>query len=253
MFYGYFPIYGVEPFQNNAKVPLTGSFSSFGGGAELTSQNLLVTLWALPGPTPFPPVAGQLLQPMYVNETESGVINGVNLRQYNKSFLPMTYSRTACKFLFQTGSQDPLVTPLLGILNPPGELKNLYQNYCKAYLNNMSTLTVETLRSQFDYQAWEARTVNTSIFNTDTPCQSAFGGLGFAPLPLVKTSGADGVFPEFYTNLAYTLATPDPARFIADVKSIADGNFYVPVIFGPEDPSAFAWSAEINWPHSIAR
>ena len=133
MYYEYIPVYGVEPFQNNTNAPV-GAFGGFGGGAEITDQNLLITLWSLANKQHIPPATGQLLQPDYVNVTD-GSNNGVLLTHLSQGFSQLVPSRTSCKILIINHAIDPLPLPLLGIMNPPGELKNLYQNYCKAYLS----------------------------------------------------------------------------------------------------------------------
>jgi hypothetical protein len=256
--YAYSPLYGVEPFENVAGAPLTnislgGQVETFGGGAKITNNNLLVTLWgnlenAAPPANPFP-IAGDLLQPA---DSVTGQVSAY-AQDFQKGLSQVFDSRTTAKFRFQqTDGEGAFVeTPLMAVLNPPAEIKNYYQRVMKV-VNNEPTF----LRSALDMLVWEAQFFSSDFSLSLTNAQgliTAGNSLGF---PLLKTSGADGVFPEFYPVLSQLLILQDVAGIKAYLEAIADGDFFIPVLIQPTTPppaSEDPWGVKITWPHSIAR
>lgn len=268
MGYSYLPVMGVEPFSNVAKAPLTtldttgsADVTTFGGGAEITGDNLLITLWGnlvlAQNPTD-PPLSGQLLQPDYA-AIEGGAVRDVFPGILNKGFSPFAKSRTSFKLGFvSTPGQDspPFVTlPLMGIMNPPGELKNAYMYAAKAAkaaisTNNPFGVLVQFKKSILDFLMWRAAFA-LGTFPQQTGQQGVFSAGGLFLLPLAKTSGADGVFPEFYPPAIALVALGDADAINAYFDNIAAGNFYVPAFFSPAvDPQGNFWNVEISWPGS---
>ena len=269
--YGYIPIFGVEPFKNVAGAPLTtvNSFNlkttTFGGGANNTRNNLLVTLW---GNLQFSEtfsgtvLAGDLLQP--VDASVEGSIAEILPGLANNGFSSFADSRTSFKLSFvQNSDEDPFVSsPLMGVLNPPGELKNAYKYLAKAMQvaisagNPVGVLTTFK-KSVLDLFMWRGAfcTTGSSIAQiTALSGTLAAGNIFF--LPLLKTSGADGVLPVFYPSLLLELiATGDVDAVNVYLTALAAGDFFVPVFFSPTatPASGAAWFAEITWPHSTPR
>jgi len=74
-------------------------------------------------------------------------------------------------------------------------------------------------------------------------------------IPLLKTSGADGVLPVPYPSLLDLLAAGDANAVNVYLTALAAGDFFTPAFFSPTATraSGAAWLAEITWPHSTPR
>jgi hypothetical protein len=270
--YSYLPIFGVEPFKNVKNVPVTtfngvsGDYiTTFGGGADVTGDNLLITLWgnleSYSGPL-VAPLGGDLLQPDYAMIEGAGVTD-ILPGLLNKGFLPFAKSRTSFKITFlQSDGEGAFVTlPLMGIMNPPGELKNAYKYAAKAAqaaltVNNPTGVLINFKKSTLDALMWRAAFCGSSgSLDQITALSGFFASGNLFVSPLAKTSGADGNFPEFYPNVFGLLLAGDLAGANAYFDEIAKGNFYIPTYFEPVvDPgNENFWLAEITWPHSVPR
>lgn len=274
MGYSYLPVFGVEPFDNVAKVPVSAfdplvgaDITTFGGGADVTGDNLLVTLWGniQPGQAPNdPPVGGDLLQPTYTM-LEGSDVKATLPGLINNGYSPFAKSRTSFKIALLSSvvpdAPSFITLPLMGILNPPGELKNAYMYAAKATrtavsANNPTGALVQFKKSILDFLMWRgAFSVSTNIgISQECGIEGTISVGGLFILPLAETSGADGAFPVFYPSLVSLIATGDVAAIQAYLDNIAAGNFYVPLYFQPlVDPGANLWLAEITWPHSVPR
>ena len=243
--YNYQPIYGVEPYDDVTGV---GVAAEYGGGAKITGQNLLVSLWAVDdGPALS---TGRLLKPFQnTQEAElqaelqaaNGTLNFINF--YN----PVFNSRTAARFTLQAdiSPEPPFAFPVLAILNPPGELKTFYSHWITAQLDNNypSGLEQNFFRSGFAPLAWNAHYATVSGSEVE-----GLGGETDFLETFALTSGADGVFPTIPDVSFLT-----PAGFIAWLDQVIAGDWYWPVLIAPEVVEDETAMVTISWPHSIAR
>ncbi len=248
--FSYLPLFGVDPFYNAAGADVT---TGYGGGAKVTGDNLLVTLWsATADEGGGPPLFVDLLQPSYASVTANALPDYLDSYEtYANLAKPFASSRTAAKYLFANGSSD--IDTFLAVLNPPAELKNHYMSMATAVLAaNAYGFQLDMLKScANDSFVWGGRTVNG--LGTPVASTSVVFGSVFEPLPLLRTSGADGVAPVFYTTFEEAVAASDPdvgADFIASLKEVAKGNFFVPAMIVADAAEVIT---TLEWPHSIAR
>ena len=246
--YLYQPIYGIEPWENNANAPLV---SDFGGGARRTNENFLVSLWTIDvyGDNAFQPVAGRLLRPANVTPFAAmldGFIPGLGTNGLKTVF----DSRTSARFQYTTDAFVPSTInfPLLAILNPPQDMKTQYQNTVKASLDPSAPggLNIRVLRSIADLGAMEAYFYNNDFSGPlagSTSLGSILGNI-LGTTALTATDGSDGVFPTFFD---YTT----PASVVAAIDAISRGAFFLPVLIAPTEADNF--TVTLNWPHTAAR
>lgn len=258
--YTYTPVYGVERFKNVTNAPVTNitpvspGAETFGGGAELTNNNLLVSLWSnLQVDENLLPVAGDLLQPIYAQDGAA-----VSFLPTHRLYAPMFDSRTAFKISFHQEEQDAEpMGQLLGFMNPPAELKNFYQNAARAVLDGASPIgfDFESLKNGVgvDSAIWEGSASEWNpVGHQSNPEPLAFFIGNLVGFPLAKTSGANGIFPTFYTSVALALSTSDFAGMKTTLEGVSRGDFYVPVLFNAGAVGE-TLLYKFTWPHSIAR
>ncbi len=260
------PIYGNEPWKPVAGksfadsaglVPASPSDAQFGGGAEITAQNLLVNLWSITESdedTGLPIQGAQLIPaPNFgVPEVFPGITNfgSVGLSQ-------LLDSRSAARFLLSPLTEEGPEPPLLGVMNPPGGMKTLLQNALKGFILDPSGIfgiSGGFNSGALDGNVWGFQASQPSGFDggDPVPFEVVFGSLAgsfFSDIPFLKTSGADGSYPEFFTPLFF--ANPSEVQELLD--AIATGNFYVPFIFDWDTETAPFLQLTVSWPHSAAR
>ena len=251
--YQYQTIYGIEPYAAKGVSPAT----AFGGGADVTNDNLIITMWNLPGfnGSGFP-TTGQLLKPFRFSPDGLAAIAGAGSAGVGlgNGFNQVFNSRYSSRFYLQDvniGQEVPqymLTEFLLAVLQPPQDVVNDFLTYAKNIAPGGIFGTIDFLRSFFYGITWNFRAMDLSM----VPVQEgvAFGGLfnlGGA-FSFMKTNGADGVFPEFYPTT--------PVGFLQLMQDITSGKpFYIPCIFTRSEtfetelPEMF----EISWPGSNAR
>lgn len=255
--YEYQTIYGIEQY-DPLEVPVS---SNFGGGADVSNNNLLITLWNLPGyQGSGVPAGGQLLKPfIYTGDgalaTAGAASGGVGLPG---GFQQVCKSRYSSKFYLKDvnlGSvEDPdyeLVNFVMAILQPPQDIVNDWLTYAKNLKVDPSVssgFTLDFLKSFFYPLAWHFEASNVSF--TPNAEAAAFGGFFnvASSFAMTKTSGADGVFPEFYPQTN--------AGLFQLLQDVTNGKpFYIPCIFSrnqtldTETPEMF----EISWLGSNAK
>ena len=236
--YIYQPVYGVEPWQDNAGV---GYPADYGGGARVTAQNLVISMWGEPtggGSTPV------FLVPGYATPgalEQDAFIAGSG----TKGTTPIANSRTSSRFALQVELDGGLDTLFYAFLNPPSDFKSQVQNAVKANLNAPNG--IEVLKSLYSWLAFEFYVTN--LKSQPLVAAATFSGI-FGFLPLFATSGADGVFPEALPDL---LGDGLPAAQ-STLNAINSGNFYIMCLFFGqfEEPDTTAVYT-INWPHTAAR
>lgn len=267
--YLYQPVYGVDPWEKNGQlysdiegtVPVASG--QFGGGAKITGQNLLISLWwvettkDLDGITV--PASGALLIP----KVEFGNVDrppppaaSVNVvAGRDIEFL----SRTAARFLLNLWDlPDPPATwTLLAALNPPPGMKERLANATE-YTQGNGGITGFSRKPLLDSLLWNAE-ASENISGGPIPFGGALPDFGAGQadayaaggsnqnlvFPLLKTSGADGVYPEFFGGT--------PSEILAEQEARNKGDFYVPMQLrlAPEsgDDAVFT----LSYPHSAAR
>jgi len=252
--YQYQTVYGIEPYDAlnvSEAVP-------FGGGADVTNDNLIITMWNLPGfdGSGFP-VSGQLLKPFRFSPDGLAAIagaasDGVGI---GNGFNQVFNSRYSSRFYLQDkniGSQEApeylLTEFMLAVLQPPQDVVNDFLTYAKNIAPGGGFGTIDFLRSFFYGISWNFRAMDLSMAVMQEG--ASFGGLfnlGGA-FSFLKTNGADGVFPEFYPLTA--------AGFIQMMLDVTNGKpFYIPFIFSRSETfeTENAEMFEVSWPGSNAR
>ena len=244
--YSYIPQYGVEPF-----------IDSVDGGASLTGDNLLVSLWTAEDKGGVPPdpyvLFNSIIRPSTTNSDEPS-----NIRTgYEKTF----HSRCSAKFYFGPADDDT-VWPLCAVLNPPEEYKQLLVNavrYIGDGASDPSDLdNYEVLKSLQACLAWQLPSLGSStnaLNSTRSPTSveamfseyiplSPVGNGASRILPFLRTNGADGQVPAFFD-------TTTVSGVQAMIAAVNRGEFYVAALIANiAEDAAFV---EIRWPHSAAR
>jgi hypothetical protein len=236
--YTYVPIYGVEPY-DAMNVPVA---QEFGGGADITNDNLLITLWGVDLVDLAIPLTGELLKPYPntqagANDAAAAAAGGLN--NYLEGFSQFYNSRYSSRFIFSR-NEEFQHDQLLGVMQPPQDLKNQLALAVKTNNNSVSFQA-----SVLSLPAWHYYVTN--LFNGAISGFAFFGGGSpsiFGTIPFLKTSGANGVFP-----VAFDTST------IAGLKAMFDavilGNFYVPVLIGTSENIDLAH--DLAWGHSPGR
>lgn len=246
MAYNYQPVYGVEPYEDVAGVGLA---APFGGGAKITGQNLLVSLWTIDDEDM---TSGRLLKPK--KNTEEAAIQAEaraadGALDFLNSLDQVFDSRTATRFLFQFDAVPGFGPPFLAILNPPGELKDFYSRWLKAKVDNNYPTGIEQVieKSAFAPLAWNAHCA-TVVQSGSTIVEGAFGAQTEFLETFALTSGANGVFPNI-PEVSFL----SPSGFVAWLDQVIAGDWYWPVLIsqGPSEGQTSMFT--LSWPHSIAR
>lgn len=249
--YIYNPIYGVEPY---AALGVPES-AQLGGGAQVTQENLLVTMWGnINIPAGFIPTSGDLMKPQtafgdYLNSVVPE-LKDLNTEGYKQDFV----SRYSARFLIDVKGEQDVAFPLMGVLNPPAALKQRLAGSLEVAPSAAPAgWTVTVKKPITDGSSWglSAQTIDLDgSFGIDADISGAFGAV-FSELPLCATDGSDGVFPTFYQNLlSGSFGGGTLAQMQEFVDAVNSGNFFIPVIFDSSDTD---FSVTIEWPHSIGR
>ena len=277
--YFYHTSYGIDPYvaipgkeYDDAAGTVPAVDGAFGGGAQVTQENLLISMWTVtetapssinPPSSPIP-LGGALLKPTY-----AGVF-----KDSGDVAKPFFNSRYAARFSLGNivaGGKDPqaftyigewgvtaLPSGVMAILNPPPELK---QRLASA---------VRDLVSAPDPSASEFPTLGPFLtaLNFDVEFKRGLGSVPVAQnlrynaggsyrlghpivpaLPLARTNGADGNYPVIF-DLYDTAASEEMYQRVAE-----QGEYYIPFWFyGDDVPSDTTFiDVTIRWVHSTAR
>lgn len=252
--YQYFPVFGVEPYEANS-VPVS---DNFGGGADVTNNNLMITLWSLPGyGGSGNPTTGQLLKP-FVNTADgaaaitSAAAGGVGIAHGYDQTLKSRYSSRFFLIDVNLGSQEQpnwmLPTFMLALLQMPQDMRNDLLSFVKRPVS-ASPVNIDFLRSFFYSQTWDFSAASP-VFQVFQEA-AFFGGFyntGGGTSALCKTSGADGTFPVFYEQ-----STDGSIEMVQDLINGED--VFVPCIFtrGETLDSVNPEMFSISYPGSNAR
>lgn len=241
--YQYQPVLGVEPYKANG-VPLA---NAFGGGADVTNDNLLISLWAVTALTDGTPTAGQLVKPFRNTSWGAAQLAAADTAVATdsaKGYGSVFSSRYASRFFLIQGDEGSVLPDFLfAVLQPPQDFKNLIQNSFKSVvLDPDKTLGVNvTIQGPILLNfCWKFEAENAD--QTPRPETCTFSG---GAVQYYKTDGSDGVFPQpFLTNT--------PENRLEYYKKTIEGDFYVGAYFSIDD-NAGAGFFNIYWPGSNAR
>ncbi len=244
--YSYIPQYGVEPF-----------IDSVDGGATITGDNLLISLWTAEdkgGEAPDPYVLfNEIIRPSTTNSDEEASIRPA----YEKAF----HSRCSAKFFLAPGGDG--TWPVCAVLNPPDEYKQQLANSVRYIGDGASDPTdlanYEILKSLQVCSGWQIPSINQASGSINSllslPVEAMFSQyIPLAPvgvtvtriMSLLRTSGADGQVPEFFD-------TSTVAGVQAMIAAVNRGTFYVAAFLMGVDAVGVNSYCEIRWPHSAAR
>jgi hypothetical protein len=240
--YNYSPNYGVEDYAEVNGLD----------GAKVSQDNLCITLWEIDGGAFAPPFAfGNLIVPNYINDAVP--------EQNRAAFKQGMKSRTSC-LSFLVPSNDPKLTnDLCLVLNPPPEYR---QQMAQAVVFNggdpldLANYTIsKSLQGNYTWRPTYQLTtgigdeniidfspVSPVIFSTYLQLDP----VDAAPLPFLKTNGADGVAPVFFDRTT----AGGVAEMIAAVNG---GEFYIAMAFADLGVGGTGKHFGAVWPHSAAR
>lgn len=248
--YQFSPQYGVEP--SNGK-----------GGIDITQDNLVIGVWGL-DPQAIPTlVFTELLKPVTENDYYPK-----NLQQ---GFAQAMDSRHSALFFLATGviNGPSNVNFNAMVLNPPPEYKqqmvdavsfnggdptdlanytikkSLQGNYAWRFTSEL----IDTVSGSRNAQGVQYGTAGQKVnwYSTYLPLPSTQFGGGFE-MAFLKTSGADGVAPQFFDR-----TTVNGVNEM--IEAVNDGDFFIAVgaIYNNNNDNIPGWYQGITWPHSAAR
>lgn len=236
--YRYAPSYGVERFKDNGGL----------GGAEVTNDNLLITLWSVDAKIPFDP--GSLIVPSYadpnVPANEQPAYEQAAKSRDSARFLAQSFS------FFETGF-------ILAVLNPAQEYKQKLADAVSYNGGPVGSIASYTIKKSLQVSyLWEVYAIVSppgfggnaypdigippTVFSTYLDLAFPPPGPSAAPIPFLKTNGADGVAPVFFDR-----STSDGVKEM--IAAVNRGDFYVAMFIEP-DGDAYV---SIKYPHSVAR
>jgi hypothetical protein len=229
----YIPVYGVEPY-NAQGVPLA---DDYGGGADITQQNLLTTLWLLETPQVVAD-GGVRIKPSVLSNNPGVAVIGPGLlrQQFN--------SRYAARFLLASIDNYIEVPNYLAILQMPPEVLEgfLINNAAEATLPQPTLNLKNPFVSQY---CWDAKVEDVINRHLAVEADITFSDVANASLPLLaKSDGSDGNYPAFWDMTQ--AATYNALR--------AGAPAYACCLMQFDSPATPANAlVTIRWPHSSAR
>lgn len=247
--YIYQPVYGVEPY-DALGVPQS---AQTGGGAKITNQNLVRTVWSIEGEFNNAPDAGRLLKPVtefgdfFAQASDDSAIglSDIGLKQ-------VFDSRYAARFLFAAKGKQEVSWPAMAMLHAPQSYRQALVGAVRAQIDD-NAVGGNTIFSKSVMQnlCWRGyyQIAEREGEQQDSTGVMTFGG-PFADVPLYKTDGSDGNYPEF---LPGPLQAASINELIETYNWINAGKpVFVPAVLAPDavDDSVLV---TIEWPHSIAR
>lgn len=226
MSYTYLPLFGVDNYN-----PLDVSVATpYGGGAFETEDNLLVTLWGVTQDEYGVPTAGNLIKPYVFTEAGAADVAGATaagISNAEKVYGQFFNSRYAARFYLAFEGDDSAPETLLGVLKPPGDMKNQLAQALTPPVSASAPLGFRTqargsLLSSYLWYFGATDVEYGQLSEEATFGGPSLGGVGSSGLNLLRTNGADGVFPQFYN------ASAQPREVIS---ALITGDYYVPVVF----------------------
>lgn len=238
-------------------VPTTEALAQFGGGHTETGQNLLAGLWTATadGANGMPNQGARLIPSSALTD---GAIAGIS----SKGLAPFYSSPTSLRV--DLGTQPSGFTAdktYLAVINPPEALKQAIAGsfVWGADPAFSDTVVKKSLVGGYDWRVL-FETAGAGIFATSgrpigivesldvviiSSVLSAFSGL-----PLLRTNGADGEYPQFFDISSIGALKTMQA-------TIDKGDFFIPIIFTWDQNGGTGGQAsatiDIEWPSSIPR
>jgi len=245
-------------------VPTTEALAQFGGGHVETGQNLLAGVWTVTDvdQSGMVPIQGaRLIDGSAIGNPAPGGIPGF----FENGMKPFYDSRTSARIVLD--SQPEGFTEdktYFAVLSPPEALKQALldsitwdpSDVFGVFANSLikkSILSGLDWRALFTSSNLGSFSASGSAMGIREDVDVSFGTLvgAILGLPLLKTNGADGTYPEFFPAAA-TMAD------LADAQAIIDsGEFFIPMLFAWDQDGGGTGVAsadiDIEWPHSIQR
>jgi hypothetical protein len=233
--YLYKPIFGIEKY-----LP-PGNGIANDGGAEMTNDNLVISLWDED--------LTQILIP--IAEAEPGGFFTPPPPQYANLARSFMSSRVSARF-YMEGSVK--LDGMVAVINPPQEYKQriafAVERIGDIVADGADAISIVKPLSSLDswwVKAAEADLEVLQVEEFESPESVGAQWSNFGGVPYVKTNGADGNPPEFITPGGSVSSNADVDKIIAAFNS---GDFYILMeIGGIFDTSVIS----IEWPHSTGR
>ena len=241
MAYQYLPLYGVEPFN-----PLGVPSALFGGGADVTTQNLLITLWTVTTAVNNVPTAGQLMRPYTFTPDGIAALALAEQQAFTNAaaaYKPAFPSRYSARISISAQEQE-LTPTLFAILQPPQDVKNYVSNAIRSVSLDPSKVlgvNIKVANSLLTFLGLNFYATDQQHVPANESC--LFSG-AFSPMPVYKTNGADGVFPVAYAGTT-------PADFLALFNAFITGDYYIGAVFTRDDDESRFYN--FDFPGSNAR
>ena len=245
LIYNYTPVYGVEPYLDNDGA----------GGARVTGDNLIITMWSVANKKQPPNFSG-ILKPNTINELAQPAQRAAAAQAM--------HSRHSAFFYFAPEAYGDLVPkagdilwPVMAVVNPPPELKQQLVGAVEFNGGNPADIASYTVKKSLqglyawtpalaqaevdgDQNVWVSE-ASIAAFSDYIPLVNAPG----TPIPFLATSGADGAEPTFFDR-----STVQGVNQM--IEAVNDGEFYIAYYLGTVLDIEGAYSG-FRWPHSTAR
>jgi hypothetical protein len=259
------PNFGQDPWNNSGGVfsDPAGSIPDpdgfYGGGYDITGNNLLLGVWTITDTDPdnaSVPNAGAQVRPVNTRGAEADNVFGIQgIGEFGLA--QFCDSRTSARVVVQSDTGPGAEPPFLAVLNPPAELKSYAQDALKDVVYDASKplkLAGSISKSLADVWMWAMEvTVPEAFGPPETVPQSfAVGGLTgqlFADIPLLKTSGANGQYPQFFRGFPLANA----AQVNEALEAIRSGNYFIPLVFEWDPAVVSVASVTFSWAYSALR
>jgi hypothetical protein len=245
----YQPLYGVEPYNARGVPPE----APFGGGADITQENLLVTLFEITGEPDDPQTyTYNRVKPAYAHADGAEALS-----VFGPGASKQLHSRNAFRSVIAVVDGDAQINKVfLALLNPPAELKQmaLDPNHL-ASAGGPAGIQFNSSQPVFTAPfSWDLRFLATDFFGAwlslpDTTISGVILGTSLPiPIPPFKTSGADGSDPVPY----------GPFNSISDIIDVTNeikngAPWFIPLVFAYTPPTIEGqFVLQATWPHSGA-
>jgi hypothetical protein len=252
--YVYIPIYGVEEYDALD----TPSSAQLGGGAKVTNDNLLVSLWSQleEDQDTGIPVDGQLVKPAYAfggdwfSQSLGPQPAGQNILNLpNVGWKSDLKSRYAARFFLDMKGKSQVSPPFMAFLKPPAELRQMLVG-ALSLDDNGNTVYQRPILDNFTWKQDSRGAGLEGELEGVEDVDTAFSSF-FSEIPYYIGDGSDGVFPTPMTNLEGVLDSGN-AGVQTLLNNLRNGTFSVGCWMFPENPFSSMYHT-IEWPHSIGR
>ena len=226
------PFYGVEPYNARGVAPAT----DYGGGADVTQENLLITLWLLNTPGVIAD-GGELIKPFSVTPAAAPQIAVIGEGATKQAFNSRLSTRVGLNTLVPEGP----TSGLLAILQTPNAVREAFLRNGPAEPTGLQIQSSLAIGRVWDFELTDQN------MNPIPGGVCVFSNLS-DPVPFASTNGADGAFPTFYDDISAGLAA-----FSVTLNALRGGapSFTAALITIPDvTPTPVV---TLRWPHSLGR